>query len=63
MNENNGLVEVEELRNATGKKIAKGTIYAAIKRGEIPSVTVGRRVFIPRWFLDQILNPPAGHGK
>ena len=54
-------VDVDEFQKVMGgpRKIAKGTIYAAIKNGEIPSCHVGRRAFIPRWFVDRILNPPA----
>ena len=28
-----------------------------IDQGEIPSVRIGRRVFVPRWFLDDLLTP------
>ena len=28
-----------------------------IDQGEIPSVRIGRRVFVPRWFLDDLVTP------
>ncbi|WP_334109819.1 excisionase family DNA-binding protein [Thermodesulfitimonas autotrophica] len=36
---------VDEFRRLTG--LGRGTVYEAIRRGEIPAVRVGRRVLIP----------------
>ena len=60
MDSENNFFEVEELHKIMGGpcKIAKGTIYAAIKKGEIPAVKVGRRALIPRWFVEHITNAP-----
>ncbi len=34
-------------------------LYLACSKGDIPTVRVGRRVFIPGWWLDEILSKPA----
>ena len=64
METNQNFVDVEELHKLMGgaRKIAKGTIYGAIKRGDIPSVKIGRRAFIPKWYVEHITNPPAEKG-
>ena len=33
--------------------------YDAIRRREIPSVKVGPRLYIPRWFVEQMKNGPG----
>ena len=38
------------------------TISTAIANGELPSVRIGRRVFIPREPLLAMLSAPAGNG-
>ena len=60
MESNQNFYEVDELHKIMGgpRKIAKGTIYAARKKGEIPAVKVGRRALIPRWFVENITNAP-----
>ena len=60
MNSEQNFYEVDELHKIMGgpRKIAKGTIYAAIKKGDIPAVKVGRRALIPRWFVEHITNGP-----
>jgi excisionase family DNA binding protein len=35
--------------------ISRTTAYACVKRGEIPSVTLGRRILISRTQLEQLL--------
>ena len=39
--------------------VSRASLYAAIKRGEIPSANVGRRIFVPEWAIEKLLNPPA----
>ena len=58
--DNQNFIDVEELHRIMGgpRKIARGTIYAAIKKGDIPAVKVGRRALIPRWFVEKIVNGP-----
>lgn len=43
--------------------ISRAALYSAIKRGEISSIAIGRRLFIPSWVVDNMLNPPHGVGK
>ena len=58
--ENHDFIDVEELHRLLGgpRKIAKGTIYAAIKKGDIPAVKVGRRAIIPNWYIEIITKGP-----
>lgn len=39
--------------------LSKAGIYKACSDGKIPSIKVGRRVFIASWFIDKILNEPT----
>lgn len=50
-------VTVPEFAKAIG--VAETTVYAAIQRRETPAIHVGRSVRIPRWHLDQLLQPTA----
>ena len=50
-------VTVEEFAKAIG--VAETTVYAAIQRQETPAIHVGRAVRIPRWHLNQLLQPAA----
>lgn len=34
-------------------------IYKACSEGKIPTVKVGRRVFIPAWYIDEITSKPG----
>lgn len=34
-------------------------IYKACAEGKIPSVKVGKRIFIPSWYIDDLLNKPV----
>jgi len=40
-------------------RVARNTVYQATKRGDIPSIRVGRRILIPREALDRMLKPDA----
>lgn len=42
--------------------MSKAGIYAAVKKGRIPSKSVGRRVFIPASFVDELLTPSKKQG-
>jgi excisionase family DNA binding protein len=44
---------VEEAAQVLG--LAKPTVYAAVKRGELPVVRIGDRVLIPRSALQRML--------
>jgi hypothetical protein len=42
------LATVEEARELLfGKRLGRNAFYDAIKRGEVPSVRIGRRIFVP----------------
>lgn len=45
---------VEEAAAVLG--ISRGSAYAAVNRGEIPSVRINRRLLVPRGRLHQLLN-------
>ena len=38
--------------------MSKAGLYAAIRRKEIASIGVGRRLFVPRWALEALLKEP-----
>lgn len=37
------------------------SLYAAVQRGELPSIRVGRRVLVPRRSLDAMLGETPAH--
>ena len=39
--------------------LSRSGLFQAIKRGEIPVIRVGKRIFIPSWWVDKIVNPPT----
>ena len=51
-------ITVREFVAALGGRVSKNTVYAAINRGEIPCVFVGRRRLIPEDALTQMLAWP-----
>lgn len=48
---------VEEAAMLLG--ISRAFAYEAVRRGEIPSIRIGRRVLVPRVALDRLVNGPA----
>jgi excisionase family DNA binding protein len=52
------VLTVEEAAKRLG--IGRNTAYEAVRRGEIPSIRVGRRLLVPRRALDKLL---SGEGK
>jgi excisionase family DNA binding protein len=44
---------VEEARKQLG--LSRGLVYEAIRRGEIPSIRIGRRILIPCAALERLL--------
>jgi excisionase family DNA binding protein len=36
-------------------RIGRASAYAAVKKGEIPSIRIGRRILVPRAALDRIM--------
>ena len=55
------LYEVEELLSENGGPIplSRSGMYLMLNQGKVPSVRIGRRVYVPSWFIDSLLNPPA----
>lgn len=45
---------VEEAAKALG--IGRNSAYEAVKRGEIPSITIGRRLVVPAAALERMLS-------
>jgi excisionase family DNA binding protein len=40
--------------------VAKCTLYESIRRGEVPSIRIGRRLLIPRRALERMLSGDSG---
>jgi excisionase family DNA binding protein len=38
--------------------IGRSSCYEAVQRGEIRSVTIGRRRLVPKWVIDELLATP-----
>ncbi|CVK18402.1 hypothetical protein [Sporomusa sphaeroides] len=64
MSINKTLYELPELLRKNGGPIpmSRAGIYAAVKKGVIPSVRVGKRVFVPSWYVDSLLNEACTQG-
>ena len=39
--------------------LSRSGLFQAIKRGEVPVIRVGKRIFVPSWWVDKIINPPT----
>ena len=52
------VLSVEEARKLL--RVGRGLMYDAIRRGEIPSIRVGRRILIPRAALHKMLEGNPG---
>jgi excisionase family DNA binding protein len=50
-------VTIPELTKALG--ISRGLAYQAARRGEFPTIRIGRRVLVPRDALDRMLSADA----
>jgi excisionase family DNA binding protein len=35
--------------------LSRPTTYAAVKKGEIPTIKLGSRLIVPRWGLERLL--------
>lgn len=60
MEQNKKLYGLSEVLNFI--PMSKAGIYKACSEGKIPTVKVGRRVFIPSWYIDKILGEPGENG-
>lgn len=54
------LYELPELIRKNGGPIpmSLGGIYLAAKNGQIPTVKIGKRIFVPEWYVAQLLSRP-----
>jgi excisionase family DNA binding protein len=48
---------VEEAADILG--IGRATAYAAARRGDLPTIKIGKRILVPRVALDRLLEDPA----
>ena len=57
----NKLFTVEEALAKNGGPIplSKSGLYRALAEGQIKKVNIGRRVFIPSWFINELINKGA----
>ncbi len=46
-------ITVDEVARRLG--ISRGLAYEAVRRGEIPSISVGKRILVPRVALERML--------
>lgn len=55
------LYDLQELLAINGGPIplSKAGIYSAAAKGDIPTVAIGRRIFVPSWYVDELLMPPT----
>jgi len=58
------LYELTELLSVNGGPIplSRAGIYNAAAKGDIPTVNIGRRRFVPSWYVDQLLMTPKVQG-
>jgi len=55
------LYALQELLSTNGGPIpmSRAGIYAAAAKGDIPTVHIGRRIFVPSWYVYKLLTPPG----
>ena len=57
MNSKTKLLTVKEALEVV--PLSRSGMFQAIKRCEIPVIRVGKRIFIPSWWVNRIVNPPT----
>lgn len=64
MSEAKKLYGLQELLVVNGGPIpiSRAGLYAAAASGAIPTVNIGRRRFVPSWYVEKLLNPPVDQG-
>ena len=54
---------VKKLRNLTDLldivPCSRAHLYQAAKRGEIPTIKIGERIFVPGWYFDALVSAGA----
>ena len=46
---------VQEVCDIFGNVMCRGTIYGLVRRGEIPSARIGKKVIVPAYWVDEFL--------
>ncbi len=57
LSESRKTLTVDETASALG--ISRNAAYEGVRRGEIPSIKVGRRLLVPRAALERMLEQPS----
>ncbi len=57
LSESRKTLTVDETASALG--ISRNAAYEGVRRGEIPSIRVGRRLLVPRAALERMLEQPS----
>ena len=59
-NKNKKLWQVVELLADNGGPLpmSRAGIYNAVQSGSIPSVKIGRRLFVPDWYIEKLTKQP-----
>ena len=52
------VLTVPEAARALG--LGRNQAYAAVRRGELPAIRVGRRLLVPLAALERLVDPPGG---
>lgn len=54
------LYELAELLRENGGPVpmSRSGIYLAARKGDIPTTRIGRRIFVPSWYVDSLLEIP-----
>jgi hypothetical protein len=47
---------IAELVELFGGRRQRSALYEDVRRGAIPSMRLGRRLFVPGWFVEQLRN-------
>lgn len=60
LSQSRSLYELPSLLSINGGPIpmSRAGLYAAAANRKIPTVRIGRRIFVPAWYIRQLLLPP-----
>ena len=53
------LYEISEVHSQGLIPMSLGGLYKAVKEKKIPSQKIGKRIFIPAWFIDKLTTKPT----
>ncbi len=61
MIENKKFYDLDELEKEVFQgKISRTLIYKMCKRGDIPTISIGKRLLVPAWWVNKLINEPQG---